>query len=151
MSEALASSSATLPPGQQRSRARPRPVPRPIQLGTRYLGLLAAWAVAIGLTFKSELLTPDQVWQATAVLALLVTLGLTFLHARNRTPAWLSLDHYITPVLAVVAAAAFSILAPHYRQHSLAMLTMGAFSVASSFVHRAGGSGRGAPLHALLL
>src|SRR5438067_1741593 len=56
MSEALASSSATLQPGQQRMRARARPVPRPIQLGTRYLGLLSAWAVAIGLTFKSVLL-----------------------------------------------------------------------------------------------
>jgi uncharacterized protein DUF5656 len=150
MSEALASSSATLPPGQQRSRARPRPAPRPIQLGTRYLGLLAAWAVAIGLTFKSELLTPDQVWQATATLALLVTLGLTFLHARNRTPAWLSLDHYITPVLVIVAAAAFSILAPDYRVHSLAMLTMGAFIFASSFVDLSRGMGRERPLHRFL-
>src|SRR2546428_3775290 len=150
MSEALASSSATLQPGQQRSRVRPRPAPRPIQLGTRYLGLLAAWAVAIGLNFKSELLTPDQVWQATAVLALLVTLGLTFLHARNRPPAWLSLDHYITPVLVIVAAAAFSILAPDYRGHSLAMLTLGAFIFASSFVDLSRGMGRERPLHRFL-
>src|SRR3979411_3557213 len=106
MSEALASSSATLPPGQLRARSRSRPVSRPVQLGTRYLGLLSAWAVAIGLTFKSELLSPGQVWQATAGLAVLVTLGLVFLHARNRTPAFLSLDHYITPVLGIVAAAA---------------------------------------------
>src|SRR3989441_494675 len=150
MSEAVASSSATLPPGQQRSRARPRPAPRPIQLGTRYLGLLAAWAVAIGLTFKSELLTPAQVWKSPAVLALPVTLGLTFLHARNRTPAWLSLDHYITPVLVIVAAAAFSILAPDYRVHSLAMLTMGAFIFASSFVDLSRGMGRERPLHRFL-
>src|SRR5689334_14758377 len=88
MSEALASS-ATLRPGPGRSPARVRPVARPVQLGTRYLGLLSAWAVAIGLAFKSELLNPNQVWQATAGLVVLVTLGLVFLHARNRTPAWL--------------------------------------------------------------
>src|SRR5438128_8169876 len=111
MSEALASSSATLPPGQLRARPRSRPTPRPVQLGTRYLGLLSAWAVAIGLSFKSELLSPTQVWQAAAGLAVLTTLGLVFLHARNRTPAWLSLAHYISPVLIIIAAAAFSILA----------------------------------------
>jgi len=102
MSEALASSSATLPPGQLRARPRSRPAPRPVQLGTRYLGLLSAWAVAIGLGFKSELLSPNQIWLATAGLSIFVTLGLVFLHARNRTPAWLSLDHYITPVLTIV-------------------------------------------------
>src|SRR2546428_6053471 len=150
MSEALASSSATLQPGQQRSRGRPRPTPRPIQLGTRYLGLLSAWAVAIGLAFKSELLSPNQVWQLTVGLVLLVTLGLVFLHARNRTPAWLSLDHYITPVLVICAAAAFSILAPDYRVHALAMLTMGAFIFASSFVDLSRGMGRERPLHRLL-
>src|SRR5438128_12005056 len=106
MSEALASSSATLPPGQQRSRARPRPVPRPIQLGTRYLGLLSAWAVAIGLTFKSELLAPDQLWQATAGLALLIPLRPTSLHARTRTPARQLLVPYDAPAPAPVAAAA---------------------------------------------
>src|SRR5207245_1699289 len=126
MSEALASSSVTIPPGQQQGRARVRPSSRPVQLGTRYLGLISMWAVAVGLSFKSELLSPSQVWQATAALAVLVTLGLVFLHARNRTPAWLSLDHYISPVLVIVAAAAFSILAPDYRVHALAMLTMGA-------------------------
>src|SRR5438445_6057920 len=115
MSEALASSSATLPPGQLRARSRSRPTPRPVHLGTRYLGLLSAWAVAIGLSFKSELLAPNQVWQATVGLAVLVTLGLVFLHARNHTAGWLSPDHYITPVLTVVAASAFSILAPDYR------------------------------------
>src|SRR3989442_5127262 len=125
MSEALASSSATLKPGQQ-VRPRVRPAPRPVQLGTRYLGLLSAWAVAFGLTFKSELLSPSQVWQATAVLAALVTLGLVFLHARNRTPAFLSLDHYITPVLVIVAAAALSIPAPDYPVDALALLTIGA-------------------------
>src|SRR5256714_11279600 len=124
MSEALASSSATLPPGQLRARSRSRPAPRPVQLGTRYLGLLSAWAVALGLTFKSELLSPTQVWQATAALAVLVTLGLVFLHARNRTPAVLSLDHYITPVLGIVAPAAVSIPAPDYPGHALAMPTM---------------------------
>src|SRR2546422_8938754 len=149
MSEALASSSATLKPGQQ-VRPRVRPAPRPVQLGTRYLGLLSAWAVAFGLTFKSELLSSSQVWQATAVLAALVTLGLVFLHARNRTPAFLSLDHYITPVLVIVAAAAFSILAPDYRLHSLAMLTMGAFIFASSFVDLSRGMGRERPLHRFL-
>src|SRR5437588_11052313 len=107
MSEALASSSATLRPGQSQARTRVRPTPRPVQLGTRYLGLLSAWAVALGLTFKSELLSPTQVWQATAALTVLVTLGLVFLHARHRTPAFLSLDHYITPVLVSVAASAF--------------------------------------------
>jgi hypothetical protein len=150
MSEALASSSATLRPGQQRSQTRPRPVARPIQLGTRYLGLIATWSVVIGLAFKSELLTPNQVWQFSAVLALLVTAGLLFLHVRNRTPGWLSPDHYITPVLSVIAAAAFSILAPDYRIHSLAMLTMGAFIFASSFVDISRGMGREKPLHRFL-
>jgi Protein of unknown function (DUF5656) len=149
MSEALASS-ATLRPGPGRAPARVRPAPRPVQLGTRYLGLLSAWAVAIGLTFKSELLTPNQVWQATVGLVLLVTLGLVFLHARNRTPAWLSLDHYITPVLVICAAAAFSILAPDYRVHTLAMITMGAFIFMSSFVDLSRGMGRERPLHRFL-
>src|SRR5437879_6604493 len=134
MSEALASSSATLPPGQQRARPRSRVIPRPVQLGTRYLGLLSAWAVAIGLSFKSELLSPIQVWQATAGLAALTTLGLVFLHARNRTPGSLSLDQYISPVLLIIAASACSLLAPDYRVHALAMLTMGACLFASWFV-----------------
>jgi hypothetical protein len=150
MSEALASSSATLRPGQQQARARVRPTPRPVQLGTRYLGLLSTWAVAVGLTFKSELLLPTQVWQATAGLAVLVTLGLVFLHARNHTPAWLSLDHYISPVLVIVAASWFSILATDYRVHALAMLTMGAFIFASSFVDVSRGMGRERPLHRFL-
>src|SRR2546425_3935660 len=85
MSEALASSSATLRPGQQ-VRPRVRPTARPVQLGTRYLGLLSAWAVAVGLTFKSELLSPSQVWQANAALAGLLTPRLVFFPARNRTP-----------------------------------------------------------------
>ncbi|TMD65823.1 MAG: hypothetical protein E6I84_07900 [Chloroflexi bacterium] len=149
MSEALASS-ATLRPGQGRTPARVRPAPRPVHLGTRYLGLLSAWAVAIGLTFKSELLSPNQVWQLTAALVLLVTMGLVFLHARNRTPAWLSLDHYISPVLVIIAAAAFSILAPDYRVHALAMVTMGAFIFVSSFVDLSRGMGRERPLHRFL-
>ena len=150
MSEALASSSATLREGQLRSSSRSRPAPRPIQLGTRYLGLVATWAVAAGLAFKSELLTPVQVWQLTAALAVLVTLGLLFLHLRNRTPGRLSPDHYITPVLSVIAAGAFSILAPDYRIHSVAMLTMGAFIFASSFVDISRGMGRERPLHRFL-
>jgi hypothetical protein len=150
MSEALASSSATLRPGQPKPATRTRVVARPIQLGTRYLGLLSAWAVAVGLTFKSELLAPNQVWQATVGLAILVTLGLLFLHARNHTAGWLSPDHYITPVLTVVAASAFSILAPDYRIHTLAMLTMGAFIFASCFVDLSRGMGREKPLHRFL-
>jgi uncharacterized protein DUF5656 len=150
MSEALASSSATLRPGQQRAHSRPRPAPRPIQLGTRYLGLLSTWAVVVGLAFKSELLTPNQVWQLAAGLAVLVTAGLLFLHVRNRTPGWLSPDHYITPVLSIVAAAAFSILAPDYRIHTLAMLTMGAFIFAGSYVDISRGMGREKPLHRFL-
>src|SRR5437588_2676429 len=65
------------------------------------------------------------IWQLTAGLALLVTAGLLFLHIRNRTPGWLSPDHYITPVLSIIAATAFSILAPDYRIHTLAMLKIG--------------------------
>jgi hypothetical protein len=149
MSEALASSSATLRPGQQ-VRPRVRPAPRPVQLGTRYLGLLSAWAVAIGLTFKSELLAPGQVWQATAALAAFVTLGLVFLHARNRTPAWLSLDHYILPVLTIVAAAGFSINSPNTALHTLVMVAMGGFIFASGFVDLSRGMGRERPLHRFL-
>ena len=150
MSEALASSSATLRPGQQ-VRPRIRSTPRPVQLGTRYLGLLSTWAVAVGLTFKSELLSPNQVWLATAGLAVVVTLGLVFLHVRNRTPAWASLDHYITPVLTIIAAATFSMLqTPDYRVHAVAMLTMGGFIFASSFVDISRGMGRERPLHRFL-
>ena len=149
MSEALASSSATLPrAGQPRSaRTRVGAAARPIQLGTRYLGLLSTWAIVIGLAFKSELLTPNQVWEATAGLALLVSLGLLFLHARNRTPGWLSLDHYISPVLAIIAAGAFSILAPDYRVHALAIFLMGAVIFTSSYVDLSRGLGRERPLH----
>lgn len=152
MSEALASSSATLPrAGQTRAtRSRVGTAARPIQLGTRYLGLLSAWAIVVGLAFKSELLTPNQVWQATAGLALLVCLGLLFLHARNRTPGWLSLDHYISPVLAIVAAGAFSILAPDYRIHALAIFLMGGVIFTSSYVDLSRGMGRERPLHRFL-
>jgi len=123
---------------------------RPIQLGTRYLGLLSTWAIVVGLSFKSELLAPNQVWQATAGLAVLVSLGLLFLHARNRTPGWLSLDHYISPVLAIIAAGAFSILAPDYRIHAVAMLLMGAVVFVSSYVDLSRGMGRERPLHRFL-
>jgi Protein of unknown function (DUF5656) len=150
MSEALASSSATLRPGQTRASSRPRPAARPIQLGTRYLGLLSTWAVAVGLAFKSELLTPDQVWQLTAFLAALVTLGLLFLHSRNRTPGWLSPDHYISPVLTIIAASGFSSLVPTSNMHALVMLAMGGFIFASSFVDISRGMGRERPLHRFL-
>src|SRR5438132_6434590 len=101
MSEALAGSSTILPrPGQQRiPRIRVATAPRPAELGTRYLALLSALAVIVGLTFKSELLAPSQVWQATAILCVLVTAGLPFLHARNAPPGLLSLDPYVLPVL----------------------------------------------------
>jgi len=113
--------------------------------------LLSTWAVAVGLTFKSELLSPNQVWLATAGLAVFVTLGLVFLHVRNRTPAWASLDHYITPVLTIIAAATFSMLqTPDYRVHAVAMLTMGGFIFASSFVDISRGMGRERPLHRFL-
>jgi Protein of unknown function (DUF5656) len=150
MSEALASSSATLRPGQTRASSRSRPAARPIQLGTRYLGLLSTWAVAVGLAFKSELLTPDQVWQLTAVLAALVTLGLLFLHSRNRTPGWLSPDHYISPVLTIIAASGFSSLVPTSNIHALVMFAMGGFIFASSFVDISRGMGRERPLHRFL-
>jgi len=128
-----------------------RPTARPVQLGTRYLGLLSTFAVAVGLTFKSELLSPNQVWLATAGLAIFVTLGLVFLHARNRTPGWLSLDHYIIPVLTIIGAATFSMLpAPDYRVHAVAMLAMGGFIFASSFVDLSRGMGRERPLHRFL-
>jgi hypothetical protein len=150
MSEAVASTLSTPRTSEARIRARVGTSPRTIQLGTRYLGLISAWAVVIGLTFKSELLSPNQVWQATAGLALLVTLGLVFLHARNHTPTWWSLDHYILPVLAIVAASAFSTLAPDYRIHALAMGLMGAFIFASSYVDLSRGMGRERPLHRFL-
>src|SRR5260370_6592620 len=121
MSEAVARPSATLKPGLQ-TRPRVRPTARPVQLGTRYLGFISASAVAIGLSFKSELLSPSQVWQATVGLAVLVTLGLVFLHAPNRTPGWLSLEHYISPVLGIFAASALSHLAPAFPCHGLAIL-----------------------------
>jgi len=150
MSEAVASASTT--PRTVSARIRPRvgSSPRTIQLGTRYLGLISAWAVVIGLTFKSELLSANQVWQATAALAVLVTLGLIFLHARNHTPTWWSLDYYILPVLAIAAASAFSTLAPDYRIHALAMGVMGLFIYVSSYVDLLRGMGRERPLHRFL-
>jgi hypothetical protein len=150
MSEVLSNTSATLRPGQSRATTRPRPAPRPIQLGTRYLGLISTWAIAAGLAFKSELLTPNQVWQLSAGLAVLVTAGLLFLHVRNRTPGWLSPDHYITPALSIIAAGGFSILTNDYRIHALAVTTMGGFIFASSFVDISRGMGREKPLHRFL-
>ena len=150
MSEAVASAPTTPRTVESRNRARVVTSPRPIQLGTRYLGLISAWAVVIGLTFKSELLSPNQIWQATAGLAVLVTLGLVFLHARNHTPTWWSLDHYILPVLAITAATAFSTLAPDYRIHALAMGVMGAFIFASGYVDLSRGMRRERPLHRFL-
>jgi hypothetical protein len=104
----------------------------------------------VGLAFKSELLTPDQVWQLTAVLAALVTLGLLFLHSRNRTPGWLSPDHYISPVLTIIAASGFSSLVPTSNVHALVMFAMGGFIFASSFVDISRGMGRERPLHRFL-
>ncbi|TMG37229.1 MAG: hypothetical protein E6H92_08670 [Chloroflexi bacterium] len=153
MSEALAGSSTILPrPGQQRiPRIRVATAPRPAELGTRYLALLSALAVIVGLTFKSELLAPSQVWQATAILCVLVTAGLLFLHARNATPGWLSLDHYVSPVLAIVAASGFSLaVAPDWRVHALAMFMMGAVIYTSSYVDLCRGIGRTFPLHRFL-
>src|SRR5437870_6163721 len=98
MSEALAGSSTILPrPGQQRiPRIRVATAPRPAELGTRYLALLSALAVIVGLTFKSELLAPSQVWQATAILCVLVTAGLVFFPALNATPGWPSLPYSVS-------------------------------------------------------
>ncbi len=125
---------------------------RPTQLGTRYLGLISIWAVVVGLTFKSEVLGTAQVLAATAGLALLTTAGLAFLHAWNRTPTWWSPDHYISPVLAVVAAGAFSSspLAPDWRLHTVAMGMMGLVVYASSYVDLCRGIGRARPLHRFL-
>ena len=153
MSEALAGSSTVLPrPGQERTpRIRVASAPRAAQLGTRYLALLSAWAMVVGLSFKSELLAPTQVWQATGVLCGLVTAGLLFLHARNGTPGWLSLDHYISPVLAIIAASGFSLaVAPDWRVHALAMFMMGAVIYTSSYVDLCRGIGRTFPLHRFL-
>src|SRR5438270_11119359 len=106
MSEALAGSSTILPrPGQQRiPRIRVATAPRPAELGTRYLALLSALAVIVGLTFKSELLAPSQVWQATAILCVLVTAGLLFFHSPNATPGLLSLDPFVSARLGLVPA-----------------------------------------------
>lgn len=150
MSEALVGSSATLRPGQGRTGPRVRPAARPIRLGTRYLGLISAWAVVIGLAFKSELLTPTQVWQAAIGLAAFVTLGLLFLHLSNHTPGWLSPDHYISPILTIVAASGFSMIVSNSSIHALVMLTMGAFIFASTFVDLSRGMGREKPLHRFL-
>src|SRR5207244_5215631 len=103
MSEALAGSSTTLArPGTQRG-GRPRPIPkaRPTQLGTRYLAFIAAAAVVLGLSFKSELLTPSQVWFATAGLCASVTVGIFFLHSPTPPPACLTLVSNIPPTLPV--------------------------------------------------
>lgn len=126
-----------------------RPVTRPIRLGTRYLGLISVWAVVIGLAFRSELLI-GQVWQATIGLVVFVTLGLLFLHASNRTPGWLSPDHYISPILTIVAASGFSMIVSNSSIHALVMLTMGAFIFASTFVDLSRGMGREKPLHRFL-
>lgn len=153
MSQPLAGSrTASVEVGQHRgARARVAPVARPAQLGLRYLAVLSAWAVIVGLTFKSELLEPSQVWQATIGLCILVTAGLVFFHARNGTPGWLSLDHYISPVLAIIAASGFSLaVASDWRVHTLAMLLMGAVIYTSSYVDLCRGIGRTFPLHRFL-
>jgi hypothetical protein len=150
MSEALADSRTLLRPRAERE-IRSRSVqPRPTKLGTRYLGFVAILAVIAGLGFKSELVLPGQVWVATTILALFVTLGLVFLHVRNGSPNWLSLDYYITPVLAIIAAGAFSILAPDWRLHSLTTVAMGTIIYTSSFVDLSRGINRARPLHRFL-
>jgi hypothetical protein len=152
MSEALAGSSTSLLRETTERTGRPRITPRarPTQLGTRYLAFLSAAAVFLGLSFKSELLAPGQVWLATAGLGAFTSVGLLFLHARNHTPGWLSLDYYISPALAVAAAGALSLLAPDWRLHALAMVAMGAVIYASSYVDLCRGIGRVRPLHRFL-
>jgi hypothetical protein len=111
---------------------------------------VSALSVVVGLTFKSELLDPSQVWYATFALAAFVTTGLLFLHGRNQIPGWHSLDHYVTPNLAIVAGSAFSLMAPDWRQHLLAMIGMGSVIFASSYVDLMRGLGRVRPLHRFL-
>jgi len=152
VAEVVARSSATMrqPALQRTGRLAAVPRLRPVELGTRYLGFLSAGAVVVGLSFKSELLTPAQVWQATAGLVALMTAGLMFLHARNRSPVWISLDYYVSPTLAAIAAGGFSITAPDWRLHAGAMLAMGAIVYASSYVDFCRGIGRARPLHRFL-
>jgi uncharacterized protein DUF5656 len=154
MSAAVPHSSPTLvrprPQRPVRPRLAPAPTATPVKLGTRYLGFLSACAVIIGLAFKSELLAPNQVWQATAGLVAFTTAGLMFLHARNRTPIWFSLDYYVCPALAVIAAAAFSMLASDWRLHAAAMAAMGLTIYTSSYVDLCRGIGRVRPLHRFL-
>ena len=151
MSDAAVGRSASLArPRPEASVRRPPARARPTQLGTRYLTLLSVTAVIVGLFFKSELITPTQVWEGTAVLTLVATLGLLFLHRRNGTPSWASPDHYITPGLAIVGAGAFSILAPDWRLHALAMSGMGVIVYSSSYVDLCRGIGRVRPLHRFL-
>jgi hypothetical protein len=133
-----------------RPRLAPTPSAEPVKLGTRYLGFLASCAVIIGLAFKSELLSPNQVWEATAGLVVLTTGGLMFLHARNRTPAWFSLDYYVVPALAVIGASSFSMLASDWRLHAAAMGAMGLTIYISSYVDLCRGIGRVRPLHRFL-
>ncbi len=54
-------------------------------------------------------------------------------------------------MLAIIAASTFSMLqTPDYRVHAVAMLTMGGFIFASSFVDLSRGMGRERPLHRFL-
>jgi hypothetical protein len=149
---ALARSDSRLVKAEPTVVRRPRPSgrPRPSHLGTRYLGFTCILAVAAGLTFKSELLSPDQVWYAVAGLDLVTLAGLLFMHRRNRTPAWLSPDHYITPMLAVAGGGAFSILSPDWRLHTAAIVGMGIVMFSSSYVDLCRGIGRNRPLHRFL-
>jgi len=111
---------------------------------------VAASAGVVGLSLKSELLAPAQVWQGTALLVVLVTAALMFLHARNRAPYWLSPDYYVSPALAVIAAGGFSLFAADWKLHAAAMAAMAFIIYSSSFVDYCQEIGRARPLHRFL-
>jgi hypothetical protein len=102
-------------------------------LGGRYLAFLAVVATVGALALKSELLPGRLVWAAGGILILWTVSGLAFLHFWNRGARLLTIDHYIPPVMAILAACAFSLLTSDWKAHVVVALGAGAIIFANGY------------------
>ncbi len=119
-------------------------------LGGRYLAFVALATTAVGLAFKSELLQPRTVWLGAGILAVWTMAALALLHYWNRGVRFLTVDHYIPPVLAIVAATGFSLLTTDWRAHVAVMVGMGAVIFANGYTDLWRGLGWEKPGHRFL-
>ncbi len=102
-------------------------------LGGRYIAFIALVTTVLAVALKSELLEPRAVWAGAGLLVLWTAAGFAFLHYRNRGERLLTIDHYIPPLLAIVAATAFSLLTADWKAHVVVMVGMGGVIFASGY------------------